>query len=164
MKLDFGALPGRLGKSLQKVFGSANQRAVVTANPALIPGWVEETLRYDASSQLIARTLTCDVELHGETMREGSKVGLLIGSANRDERVFLDPDRYDITRNTSQSLGFGNGTHFCLGASLARLEACVSLEEVLARIPDYEIRSEGLVRIHSSNVRGFANLPIGFSA
>jgi cytochrome P450 len=129
-----------------------------------VPGWVEETLRYDPSSQLIARTLTCDVELHGCKLPEGARVALLIGSANRDERVFPDPDVYDVERNTTQSLAFGNGTHFCLGASLARLEATVSLEEVQRRLPDYEIEEVGIVRVHSSNVRGFAALPLRFPA
>jgi hypothetical protein len=89
-------------------------------------------------------------------------VALLIGAANRDERVFRDPDAYDVTRDCKQSLSFGYGTHFCLGASLARLEARVSLEELMLRFPDYEIDPDGLVRVHSSNVRGFAAMPLGF--
>ena len=92
----------------------------------------------------------------------GARVALLIGSGNRDERVWDRPDDYDIRRDTRNSLSFGQGTHFCLGASLARLEARVSLEEIQRRIPDFEVRSEGAVRMHSSNVRGFAVLPIEF--
>jgi hypothetical protein len=135
----------------------------VDADPTLIPRWVEETLRYDGSSQALARTLTADVELHGRTMKAGDRVVLLIGAANRDERVFPDPDRYDVMRDTSQMLSFGYGTHFCLGASLARLEGRVALEEVLARLPDYAIDPRGIVRVHSVNVRGFAALPIEFT-
>ena len=89
-------------------------------------------------------------------------MALLIGSANRDERFWQDPDAFDLGRDTTGSLGFGQGTHFCLGASLARLEARVALEEVQRRLPDYEVREDGIVRVHSSNVRGFAALPIEF--
>jgi hypothetical protein len=139
-------------------------RAEVTANPALIPQWIEETLRYDNSTQLMARTATRDFELHGEKIRRGEKVLLLIGSANRDERAFPNPDAFDIHRDTSESLAFGRGVHFCLGAALARLEARVSLEEVMRRLPDYRVNASGIARVHSTNVRGFSALPISFTA
>ena len=87
---------------------------------------------------------------------------LLVGSANRDPRVFPDPDLYDISRDTSEMLSFGRGVHFCLGAALARLEGRVALEEIQSELPDFEIDEEGLVRVHSINVRGFANMPISF--
>lgn len=138
-------------------------RTQVTANRALVPHWVEETLRYDNSTQLMARTATCDFELHGEKIQRGEKVLLLIGSANRDERVFPNPDTFDIQRDTSESLAFGKGIHFCMGAALARLEARVSLEEVLRRLPDYRVDATGLQRVHSTNVRGFSALPISFT-
>jgi hypothetical protein len=138
-------------------------RAEVTANRALVPSWVEETLRYDNSTQLMARTATCDFELHGEKLRRGDKVLLLIGSANRDERVFPNPDVYDLHRDTSESLAFGKGIHFCLGAALARLEGRVSLEEVLRRLPDFRVDASGVKRVHSTNVRGFSALPISFT-
>jgi cytochrome P450 len=138
-------------------------RAEVTANLALVPDWVEETLRYDNSTQLMARTATCDLELHGEKIRRGEKVLLLIGSANRDERVFARPELFDIHRDTSESLAFGKGIHFCLGAALARLEGRVSLEEVMRRLPDYRVDVEGIQRVHSTNVRGFSALPIAFT-
>ena len=138
-------------------------RAEVTANLALVPQWVEETLRYDNSTQLMARTATCNFELHGAKVRQGEKVLLLIGSANRDERVFERPDTFDIHRDTSESLAFGKGIHFCLGAALARLEGRVSLEEVMRRIPDFRIEASGIQRVHSTNVRGFSALPITFT-
>jgi cytochrome P450 len=153
-----------LGNALYWLSKNPDQRAKVLADPGLIPGWVEETLRFDASSQLIARTTTCDIEIRGRTIPKGARVALLIGAANRDERVFRNPDVYDVTRQQNESLAFGYGTHFCLGASLARLEGRVALEEVLVRMPDYAIRAEGTKRIHSSNVRGFAALPIEFTA
>jgi len=149
-----------LGNAVYWASANPEQRANLDANHSLAAAWVEETLRYDPSSQLIARTATCDIELHGSTIPEGARVALLIGSANRDERYWQDPDRFDLERNTTGSLAFGQGTHFCLGASLARLEGRVSLEEVLARIPNYRILEAGIERIHSSNVRGFAALPI----
>jgi cytochrome P450 len=139
-------------------------RKQVSENHALVPLWVEETLRYDNSTQLMARSVTDDFAYQGHAMKRGQKVLLLIGSANRDERVFPQPDRFDIERDTTQHLSFGRGTHFCLGAALARLEARVALEEVLQRLPDYEIDESGLVRVHSTNVRGFASVPMRFSA
>lgn len=151
-----------LGNALYWLWRNPDQRDLVRRDPTLIPAWVEETLRYDPSSQAIARTLLADYEIHGAKMREGDRVALLIGAANRDETVFPDPDRYDIRRDTSATLAFGYGTHFCLGASLARLEGRVALEELQARVPDYEIDPAGIVRVHSVNVRGFAALPIEF--
>jgi cytochrome P450 len=138
-------------------------RAEVVANPALVPNWVEETLRYDNSTQLMARTATRDFELHGERIARGEKLLLLIGSANRDERVFAQPERFHIQRDTSESLAFGKGIHFCLGAALARLEGRVSLEEVMRRLPDYRVEASGIQRVHSTNVRGFSALPLAFT-
>ncbi|HEY8494956.1 MAG TPA: cytochrome P450 [Myxococcota bacterium] len=149
-----------LGNALYWLWRHPDQRDLLRADPTLVPRWVEETLRYDNSTQALARLVTRDVELHGEKLRAGDRAVLLIGSANRDERVFPDPDRFDLLRDTRASLSFGQGTHFCLGASLARLEGRVALEELWKRIPDYEIEPKGLVRVHSVNVRGFAALPL----
>ena len=151
-----------LGNALYWLWRNPDQRALVRADAALIPRWVEETLRYDNSTQALARTVTCDVELHGEKLHPGDRLALLVGSANRDERVFDDPDRFDVLRNTTPMLSFGHGAHFCLGAALARLEGRVALEELQARIPDYEVDTAGLVRVHSVNVRGFAEMPLAF--
>jgi hypothetical protein len=151
-----------LGNALYALWQHPSQRALVRADPALVPRWVEETLRYDSSTQGIARTLTVDTTLHGQTMHAGEKVLLLLGSANRDERVFPDADRFDLRRDHTDSLAFGKGTHFCLGAALARLEGRVALEVVQARFPDFEIDPAGLVRMHSANVRGYAAMPITF--
>jgi cytochrome P450 len=140
------------------------ERDRLRRDPSLIPRWVEETLRYDNSSQALARTVTTDMEVHGQKLLPGEKVLLIIGAANRDERVFPEPDRYDILRDTSHSLSFGKGTHFCLGAALARLEARVSLEEIWRRLPEYHVVDAGLVRVHSANVRGFSAFPIEFAA
>lgn len=130
-------------------------------DPAKIVPWIEETLRYDTSSQILARTTTVDVELHGRIIPAGERVVLLPGSANRDPRVFNDPDVYDLDRPVGQHelASFGFGRHFCLGASLARLEARVALEELLKAIESYDIDESAATRVHSVNVRGFASLP-----
>lgn len=153
-----------IGNALYWLWRNPAQRAKLDRNPALIPAWIEETLRYDNSTQLLARTVTAQVELHGRTMKEGDKLLLLVGSANRDERVWSAPEEYDIERDTSSMLSFGKGTHFCLGASLARLEARVALEELHRRLPRYDIDAGGLQRVHNPNVRGFAAMPISFEA
>jgi cytochrome P450 len=151
-----------LGNALYWLWRHPEERARLRRDPSLIPSWVEETLRYDNSTQALARVLTRDVRLHGARLAAGERVVLLIGSANRDPEAFPDPDRFDLLRDTRASLAFGQGTHFCLGASLARLEARVALEELWRRIPEYEIDAAGIVRVHSVNVRGFAALPLRF--
>ncbi|MDJ0869244.1 MAG: cytochrome P450 [Myxococcota bacterium] len=151
-----------LANALYWLWRHPAERDKVRRDPSLIPRWVEETLRFDNSTQALARTVTEDVELHGEKLRAGDRLVLLVGSANRDERVFPDADQYDIERDTRASLSFGYGTHFCLGAALARLEARVALEEVWRRMADYEVRPDGIERVHSVNVRGFAALPLEF--
>jgi cytochrome P450 len=152
-----------LGNAIYWLWRNPGEREKVRSDPGHVAGWAEETLRYDNSTQALARTVQRGVEVHGEKLREGDKLLLLIGSANRDERAFPDPDRFDVERDTTGSLSFGQGTHFCLGASLARLEGRVALEEVQRRLPDFEIDPAGIERVHSSNVRGFAALPIEFS-
>jgi cytochrome P450 len=152
-----------LGNALYWLWRNPSQRDRLRADASLVPRWVEETLRYDNSTQALARLVARDVELHGQKLRSGDRVVLLVGSANRDERAFPDPDRYDLLRDTSASLAFGQGVHFCLGASLARLEGRVALEETWKRLPGYEIDPAGIARVHSVNVRGFAALPVAAS-
>jgi cytochrome P450 len=149
-----------LANALFWLWRNPEQRALVREDPGLIPGWVEETLRYDNSTQILARLLTRDTEWHGTTVPAGAFVLLLIGSGNRDEAVFERPDAYDIRRDTSEMLSFGRGTHFCMGAALARLEGRVALEEWWRRFGSYEVEPEGAERVHSINVRGFAALPV----
>jgi cytochrome P450 len=136
-----------------------DERAKPFGDPSRIGDWVEETLRYDTSSQMLARVTTVECEYYGETIPPGGRVLLLAGSANRDERVFPDPERFDLDRDTSGIASFGMGRHFCLGASLARLEARVVLEELVRRVSDYGIDETGARRVHSVNVRGFDALP-----
>ena len=138
------------------------QYAVLVADSGAIPNAVEEVLRYWSPSQYQGRTVTCAVEWYGQTLPKGARLLLLTGAANRDEREFGDADRFDITRNIPIALGFGYGAHFCLGASLARLESRVALEEFTRRFPRYRIDETRCARVHMSNVHGFASVP--FSA
>ncbi|WP_326545110.1 cytochrome P450 [Mycolicibacterium sp. ND9-15] len=138
-----------------------DQLAPVYADLERIPLWVEETLRYDTSSQILARTVAGELTLYDTVIPDGDVVLLLPGSAHRDERVFDHPDRFIIGREIgSKLLSFGSGAHFCLGAHLARMEARVALTELFKRIRGYEVDEANAVRVHSSNVRGFARLPI----
>ncbi|MEU6748843.1 cytochrome P450 [Spirillospora sp. NPDC046719] len=159
-----------LGNALYHLSAHPEQKAEVLANPgdpeALVTPWIEETLRHDTSSQMLARYVVDDVEMHGTTIPAGAKALILLGSANRDERVFTDPTVYDIHRPKSelgQILSFGSGKHFCLGANLARLETRVVLNELVRRVEDFEVDADRAVRVHSTSVRGFAELPTGFT-
>jgi cytochrome P450 len=135
-------------------------RRVVTEDPSRIADAVEESLRYWSPAHYNGRTAARDVTMHGVTIPAGAKVLLLLAAANRDERVFSDPDRFDIDRpGKHQHLGFGAGIHFCLGASLARTEARIALEVLLERFPGYQIDESRLERVHSSNVQGFEHVP-----
>lgn len=130
-----------------------------------IPLWVEETLRYDTSSQILARLVTGDLTLYDTKIPDGDVLLLLPGSAHRDERAFENPDDFIIGRDIGAKLqSFGSGAHFCLGAHLARMEARVALAELFKRIRGYEVDEANSVRVHSSNVRGFAHLPITVKA
>jgi cytochrome P450 len=144
-------------EQLDKVFGDPSDP------DGLVSPWIEETLRYDTSSQMLARHLLEDVALHGKVAPAGSKAVLVLGSANRDDRVFTDPDRYDILRDKDelgQLLSFGGGRHFCLGANLARLEAQIALAELVKRVRTIDVAHDDCVRVHSVNVRGFASVPV----
>lgn len=136
-----------------------DQSCAVLDDPELAPAWVEETLRFDTSSQLVLRTTTQETAVRGVTIPADQKVLLLIGSANRDEEVFERGDTFDLARDTSASLSFGQGPHFCLGAHLARLEGRIALDMISRSITGYELLP-GAQRVHSSNVRGFAHLPM----
>ena len=130
------------------------------ADPGRIGDWVEETLRYDASSQVIARTVAEDFTAHGQTVPAGARLLLLIGAANRDPAAFPAPDDFDLDRDTSALISFGSGRHYCLGANLARLEAQIALAEFTRAVVDV-VRGDGRAqRVHSVNVRGFATLPM----
>ena len=152
-----------LGNALFHLSAHPEQQADVLSDPDLVGPWIEETLRFDTSSQMLARHLKQDVRLHDTVAPAGSKLMLLLGSANRDERVFSRADVYDIRRpkdEVSQLLSFGSGRHFCLGAHLARFESKVALDELVRRMSSFRVDAAAAVRVHSTNVRGFASLPV----
>ena len=152
-----------LGNALFHLSAHPEQQAAVWQDGELVVPWIEETLRFDTSSQMLARHLKQDVALHGTVAPAGSKLMLVLGSANRDERVFSRPDEYDVFRDkeeVAQHISFGGGRHFCLGAHLARLEARIALEELVRRTRTVEVDRDRAKRVHSTNVRGFASLPV----
>ena len=166
--IGFASLIGSAGtETLTKLLANAvvlfhrnpSEWKKVLDDPSKIPGAVEETLRYWAPSQYQGRVLTDDVTAHGVAMPKGSRVLLLTGSANHDEREYVDADRFDIERANHIAVGFGYGLHFCLGAALARLEGRIGLEEFAARFAHYEIDESQTRRVHMSNVHGFASVP-----
>jgi cytochrome P450 len=140
------------------------QLARPLADPAWIGPWVEETLRYDASSQVIARTVAEEFSAHGRTVPAGDRLLLLIGAANRDPDAFDRPDIFDLERDVSGLISFGAGRHYCLGANLARLEARVALTEFTRLVSGYEVDEARAEHVHSVNVRGFARLPMRLEA
>jgi cytochrome P450 len=151
-----------IGNLAYHLWKNPDQRQLLLDNPNLLEKAVEEVLRLDGSSQIIGRVVTKDIEIRGKTIPAGSRVGLCIISANRDEDKFKNPDAFDIARGSRDHMAFGFGLNSCLGAALARMEIRVVFEELLKRIPHYEIDEVGLHMAHSPNVRGFTNVPSRF--
>jgi cytochrome P450 len=137
-----------------------DQRAKLVADPGLIANAVEELLRYEAPSPIQARFVTEDVEWHGRTVPAGSRLALLTGSAGRDERKYADPDRFDVERRFDRHVTFGYGVHFCLGASLARLEGHLVLDETLRRFASWDVDESAVELVQTSTVRGPLKVPI----
>ena len=152
-----------LGNAAVVLAQHPEQRAELVADPSLIPNAVEELLRYEAPSPVNGRWVLKDVELHGTKIPAGSKVLLLTGSAGRDADAFSDADAFDIHRNIKKHVTFGYGIHFCLGASLARTEGRIAIEETLKRLPNWEIVDGKTVRQHTSTVRGYSEVGIRVS-
>ncbi len=147
------SLSGFLGMFALNMADFPEARRQLVADPSLIPLAMEESLRFNTSAQRFKRTLQVDKELHGQTMKAGDAVMLCYGSANRDERMFADPDTYDIMRNPKRHLGFGGGVHSCLGAMLARVATQVIFEEFLAAVPEFTRIDRDLNWVPSSNFR-----------
>ena len=143
-----------IGNAATALLDHPDQLERVARAPSLIPSMIEEVLRYDPPIQILFRKARCDVKLAGTTIPEGAIVAPLIGSANRDERSFDDPDRFDVDRNPKGHLGFGFGSHFCLGSSLARLEARTALEGLVPLLVDRERCSTEPSLVDSFLVRG----------
>jgi cytochrome P450 len=135
-------------------------RAELVARPEHVAGAFEEMLRHQLPLQFVGRTLLVDTEVAGVEMRAGQRVVLLLICANRDEREFDDPERFDPARVIDRHLGFGHGVHVCIGAHVARLEGTVLVQELLARCPAYEVLEDGLAREVSEFHVGWARMPV----
>jgi cytochrome P450 len=164
--LDFiGLLSGAGTETVSRLMGWAgvylpghpDQFEEIRADLSLLPGAIEELLRIEPPSPVQARITTRPIELYGTELAAGTKILLLTGSAGRDERQYDDPDRFDIHRN-AKHVTLGQGVHFCLGASLSRLEARVALEELIAKFTTWEPDIANARRIHTSTVRGYRHL------
>ncbi len=156
-----------LGNALYHLTRHPDQLAAVFADEAgqaLVEPWIEETLRFDTSSQMVARHLLDDVALHGRVAaRAGPSCCSCSARPTATSESSPDPDEFDLHRDkteVAQLLSFGGGRHFCLGANLARLEAQVALRELVRRARTVDVDHERAVRVHSTNVRGFAELPV----
>ena len=136
------------------------QRAELVGNRSLIPGAIEELLRFETPAPHMARVTSREVELHGRKVPQGSIVLMIPASANHDDRRFPEGDRFDVHRRDGQPLTFGFGIHLCLGAALARLEGQVALDEVLKRFPRWEVDWDRAKLASASTVRGWETLPV----
>ncbi len=137
-----------------------DQLALLRDDPALWPNAVEEILRFDSPVQATVRVAAEDTEVCGRPIPAGKFVSLMLGGANRDPEVFADPQRFDVTRaNARDHLAFSAGIHFCLGASLARLEGATALRMLFDRLPDLALAG-GAVRRHMRVLRGYDHLPV----
>jgi cytochrome P450 len=156
---------GMLGGSVQLLENDRDQRKLLLDDPALVGDAVEELLRLTSPVQGLARTTTRDVELHGRTVPEGRRMLLLYGAANRDPRRYgPDADELDVRRRPGQLLTFSQGSHHCLGAAAARLQARVALEELLARCPDFTVDLDGVVWAPGPYVRRPTTVPFRVAA
>ena len=148
-----------IANALHLLLAHPDQRARVQADPARLPAAIEETLRFEGPIARMGRVATEDILWHGQTIRAGDRVWLSIAAANRDERQFPDPDRFDITRSDNRHLGFGIGPHYCVGASLGRAEAQIALTTLLRRFPDLAPAGPPL-RSDNATIHGFTHLPV----
>lgn len=165
--LDGGAETTRtvIATGVETLIRHPDQLELLRREPERVPTAVEEMIRWTTPVLNMCRVATRDTELHGEKIRAGDQVLLMYSAANRDERVFPDGDRFDITRDPNPHISFGFGSHFCLGASLARLELTVMFEQLTKRLDDWAFADDiGPRRLSNAFVRGITELPITFSA
>jgi cytochrome P450 len=147
---------------LQVLSEHPEQKAKLLANPELLDSAIEEILRWVSPVHHMARTVTADVEIRGKTLKEGDRLIMWYGSVNRDEDIFEDPYRFDITRSPNEHLAFGIGEHFCLGAGFARKELRVMFQELFRRFPDIEMSGQP-ERLRSNFINGIKHLPVRFT-
>ena len=149
-----------IGWTAKVLAENPDQRRELVEDGSLIPGAIEEILRFEPPAPHIGRYVARDTEFHGRTVPEGSAILLVAGAANRDDRVHEDPDRFDIHRRIPSLLTFGLGAHFCLGAALTRLEGRIALEEMLVRFPEWDVDLDDAEMSPTSTVRGWDRLPL----
>jgi len=153
-----------LSGGMYQLLTHPDQLEALRADRSLMTTAVEEMLRWVSPIKNMARTVTRDVELHGETLRKGQKLLLLYPAANRDEQVFESPESFDITRSPNDHVAFGFGSHFCLGNRLARLELAVMFDRLLDRLPDLALAGEGEPARREANfVSGYESMPVTFT-
>jgi cytochrome P450 len=155
-------LPKMLAATLRRLWEHPDARREVLGDSALMLEAFMETVRFDMPTLFMARVLIKDTEIRGQKLREGQPVLFLYTSASRDETEFEKADTWDLHRRAPRTVGFGHGTHACLGRHVARLEAKVAMEEILAVMPDYEVDLAASERLYTEYVQGFASLPINF--
>jgi cholest-4-en-3-one 26-monooxygenase len=152
-----------ISNGMHFLFEHPDQREKLAADRSLLPGAIDEMLRYASPVMYMRRTAPETFELRGQTIRAGDKIALWYISANRDEDVFEDPHRFDITRSPNEYVAFGGGgPHFCLGANLAKLEIRVMFEELLDRLPDIELAGD-VQRLRSNFINGIKHMPVKFT-
>jgi pimeloyl-[acyl-carrier protein] synthase len=152
-----------IGNAILARLRNPDELARLRKNPALIESAIEETLRYDPPTQAPSPQIAIDdVEVGGRIIRKGERVSVLFGATNRDPARFDNPDRFDITRTDNEHLGFSFGVHFCVGASLARLEAQIAVGALVARMPKLRLASDALEWRKMGRFRGLAALPVAF--
>ncbi|OBF51153.1 cytochrome P450 [Mycolicibacterium monacense] len=153
-----------LSGGTEQVLRHRDQWQSLVADPGLLPGAIEEMLRWTSPVKNMCRTLTADTEFHGTELKSGEKLMLMFESANFDETVFENPESFDIHRTPNSHLAFGFGTHFCLGNQLARLELRLMLTKVLARLPDLRLADDAAIPLRPANfVSGPESMPVVFT-
>jgi pimeloyl-[acyl-carrier protein] synthase len=152
----------QIPNAVRALLADPGQLELLQARPELRSSAAEELLRYDSAVQFTARTAREDIELHGRTIPAGDQVTLLVGSGNRDEEAFADPDRLDVTRDAKAHLSFGHGRHYCLGAALALAETELVLDALLSRTRDLRLTSAELEWHETINFRFLKELPVAF--
>jgi cytochrome P450 len=149
-----------IGWSAKVLADHPEQRAELVADPSLVPTAIEEVLRFESPAPHVGRCIARqDLVVRDTKVPEGAVMVFLLGSANRDDRRFPDGDRFDIHREVSRHLTFGNGIHLCMGSALARMEGRIALEELLVRIPEWDIDLDNARLSPTSTVRGWETLP-----
>ena len=149
-----------IGNGLLALLSHPDQLQKLKDDPSLVASAVEEMLRYDSPVQMTTRMAKVDLEIHGTPIKQGQWVYLMIAAANRDPARFPDPDRFDIARADNKQIAFGAGPHFCLGASLARLEGQLAIRSLLQRFPDLELGAEKVEYRNNFNLRGLKSLDV----